>query len=68
MNASVYDPDSIMVNNYLQKPQNHQRLELGEFSNKNAEAKMKKNLQFRDKLPKKSQREKSTPSRLNPEY
>jgi len=69
MNTSVYDPESIMVShNYVENNENHQRLKLEDFSNKNAEAKFKKNLQFRGKLPNKSNRERSTPSRINHEY
>lgn len=38
------------------------------FPNKNSYAKYTKNLQFREKLPKKNEREHSTPTRLNLEY
>lgn len=68
MNVSLYDPSSIVVNNIPAGEKNSHKLKLEEFSNKNAEAKLKKNLQFRGKLPKKSSREKSTPSRINQEY
>jgi hypothetical protein len=68
-NASAYHNESIMhnTNNYMQE-NDHNRIELENFSNKNSYAKYTKNLQFREKLPKKSEREHSTPTRLNLEY
>jgi len=68
--------DSIMLNedvneNLLINPdhvhfnENTSKLDIESFSSKNSEAKYKKNLQFRGKLPKKNERENSTPSRLN---
>ena len=66
--ASGYHNESIMqnTNNYKQGSDN--RIELEDFSNKNSYAKYTKNLQFREKLPKKGERERSTPSRQNLEY
>jgi hypothetical protein len=45
--------------------ENIAKLEMESFSGKNSEAKHNKNLQFRNKIPKKNERENSTPSRLN---
>lgn len=68
-NASVYHNESIMqnTNNYLQGSDNN-KIEFEDFSNKNSYAKYTKNLHFRDKLPKKGERERSTPTRQNLEY
>lgn len=68
-NASVYHNESIMrnTNNYIQGS-DHNRIELEDFSNKNSYAKYTKNLHFREKLPKKGERERSTPTRQNLEY
>ena len=41
------------------------KFEFEGISNKNSEAKYHKNLKLREKLPKKSDREHSTPSRIN---
>ena len=55
----IIDPSHIHFND------NTHKLELESFSSKNSEAKYHKNLQFRNKLPTKKERENSTPSRMN---
>jgi hypothetical protein len=67
-NASVYHTENMVINpEYIQFNENHNKIELEQFSNKNSYAKYMKNLQFREKLPKKHERENSTPSRITAE-
>lgn len=64
-----YSNTNFIINpEYVEFNENINRLELESFSSKNSEAKYHKNLQFRDKLPKKNERENSTPSRMNAEH
>lgn len=63
-NKSVYNPNFVFSTQDYKPP----KLSFEEFSNKNSHAKYTKNLQFREKLPKKSERKHSTPSRLNEEF
>lgn len=63
-NASVYQVDSIMVNPDYSS-QHAAKIELEKFSKNNSHAKYTKNLQFREKLPKKSYREKSMPAKIH---
>lgn len=64
-NAQYDNNPAVLKPDYIQFNENSVKIELEGFSNKNSEAKYKKNLQFRKKLPKKCEREHSTPSRLN---
>lgn len=59
--------DNLIKSKQAEICENSIKFELEGISNKNSEAKYKQNLKLRKKLPKKSSREHSTPSRLNVE-
>jgi len=67
--SSIYQTkDTVLNSNFVEMSQEPEIIELEQLSNNNSIAKYTKNIQIREKILKKTEREKSTPSRLNEEY